>query len=524
MIAKEIAKKNSNQTASFKRLIDYITRADSTQPLPANISNCGFDHLDTAVREVMAVQEMARKGHDKSYHLVLSFHPEDHIADKPDILAYIEDECCKVLGFGEHQRISVLHTDTEHPHLHIAINRVHPETLRQHTPYYSHRKLAAFCQQMEQVLGLAIDNHQPQHGALSQAALDMEAYSGKVSFERYLFEDVQPNIALDEISAWAELHQALGKYGLVLLRQNNGLVIGTQTADSQPVFVPAGTLGRDFAFNALQERLGAWEGASACTVPETTYQPAAPDGLWAQYQAARKASILGRQESRAKLMRESLQQQNALRSKYSALREEIKRDRLLGKHQKAALYQKLGAARKAECLSQMQHRQKERLLTVREHPLPTWLDFLVNKANAGDPQALAKLQRQANKPGFSAALAKLDEPQKQVLQNAKDRNWDDKIPQSVKDWIASRNALVGKTKDVIEHRLIDTQVGECRYQGTRQLKDAQIALLEKDGVMWVMPVSGKQQSLLRGQVRRGQTVTVGQNGYLQIHKTSRSRS
>ena len=80
MIAKEIPKRSNKQQASIKRLVDYITRAKSDKPLSANISNCGVDQLNAAVRVITATQEMARKGHDKSYHLILSFHPGDDLA------------------------------------------------------------------------------------------------------------------------------------------------------------------------------------------------------------------------------------------------------------------------------------------------------------------------------------------------------------------------------------------------------------------------------------------------------------
>src|SRR5258708_6228602 len=34
----------------------------------------------------------------------------------------------KAMGWREHQALLIPHTDTAHPHLHIILNRVHPET------------------------------------------------------------------------------------------------------------------------------------------------------------------------------------------------------------------------------------------------------------------------------------------------------------------------------------------------------------------------------------------------------------
>ena len=291
MIAKEIPKRNSKQQASIKRLVDYITRAKSDNPLSANISNCGVNQLNAAVRVITATQEMARKGHDKSYHLILSFHAEDNLT--PERLAYIEEECCKALGFAEHQRISVLHRDTKHPHLHIAINRVHPDTLRQITPYYSHKTLGKVCARLEAELGLVVDNHIERTQTISQAARDMEAYSGKVSLERYVLDVLSPDgetvFSLDRLHSWDELQQMLHQYGLLIKPYGNGMVIGDAKED---VYVRANILGREFSQKALEQRFGAWiateEGSE---IPAMNYRPAEPDALWEEYQQQRNAAL-----------------------------------------------------------------------------------------------------------------------------------------------------------------------------------------------------------------------------------------
>jgi hypothetical protein len=41
------------------------------------------------------------------------------------------------LGFKEHQYVLVAHDDKKHFHIHVMVNKVHPETYRAHTPTYS---------------------------------------------------------------------------------------------------------------------------------------------------------------------------------------------------------------------------------------------------------------------------------------------------------------------------------------------------------------------------------------------------
>lgn len=160
-----------------------------------------------------------------------------------------------------------------------------------------------------------------------------------------------------------------------------------------------------------------------------------------------------------------------------------------------------------------------------QQPLPTWQAFLVAKAVAGDAGALAKLTRQGQRRGMATVMARLGDDQQQALRQALAANSKPSPDARLAAWIASRNALVGKARDVIEHRALNGRQGEFIYRGHRRLDaDFAVALLEKDGVMWVMPVSAKQQALLAQQGKRGDSVQVRAHGYLQFPKKSRSRS
>ena len=41
----------------------------------------------------------------------------------------------KALGYKDHQYMIVAHDDKKHFHIHVMVNKVHPETLKAHTPY-----------------------------------------------------------------------------------------------------------------------------------------------------------------------------------------------------------------------------------------------------------------------------------------------------------------------------------------------------------------------------------------------------
>lgn len=60
------------------------------------------------------------------YHIALSFDPTDPI-DRAT-MERVADRVLERLGLSEHQAVIVAHRDREHAHVHILVNRVHPET------------------------------------------------------------------------------------------------------------------------------------------------------------------------------------------------------------------------------------------------------------------------------------------------------------------------------------------------------------------------------------------------------------
>ena len=64
-----------------------------------------------------------------------------------------------------------MHTDTDNLHIHVAINKIHPQKLTIHNPYCDYKALGTICQRLELAHGLALTNHETltrgaaQHGA-----------------------------------------------------------------------------------------------------------------------------------------------------------------------------------------------------------------------------------------------------------------------------------------------------------------------------------------------------------------------
>jgi uncharacterized membrane protein YkoI len=76
------------------------------------------------------------------YAFSLGWHPEE----TPDQTHMIDSgrEALKVLGMQDYQALMIAHTDTAHPHLHIIVNRIHPETGKAINLYKDQEKLSAW--------------------------------------------------------------------------------------------------------------------------------------------------------------------------------------------------------------------------------------------------------------------------------------------------------------------------------------------------------------------------------------------
>jgi hypothetical protein len=256
VIAKHVCSP-SGVTHQFARLTKYLIDEQSKQQRvgEVRVTNCYSDEVVAGMLEVLNTQAMnTRAGPDRTYHLLISFRPGEEVDG--ETLARIEDRVCAVLGFSEHQRISVVHHDTDNLHVHIAINKIHPTRFTIHTPYRDFHTLARVCEKLEAEYGLAKDNHQARKTGAENRADDMEAHSGLKSLLRWIKRECVEQIR--GAKTWSELHQVLGDHGLEIRKRANGLVF----ADSSGVTVRASAVDRGFSQGKLEARLGAFEAAA----------------------------------------------------------------------------------------------------------------------------------------------------------------------------------------------------------------------------------------------------------------------
>jgi hypothetical protein len=250
VIAKQVSAPSAS-THQFARLVKYLVDGQDKQQRvgKVRVTNCYSDELVAGILETLNTQARnTRAGPDRTYHLILSFRAGEEV--DTETLAKIEEHVCNALGFADHQRISVVHHDTDNLHMHIAINKIHRTRFTIHTPYRDYHTLAKVCEQLEVDYHLQKDNHVARKCGAENRAADMEAHAGVESLLGWIRRECGDQIRAAK--SWDELHEVLSDHGLELRKRANGLVF----ADASGVIVKASAVDRGFSQPKMEARLG----------------------------------------------------------------------------------------------------------------------------------------------------------------------------------------------------------------------------------------------------------------------------
>jgi hypothetical protein len=395
MIAKHVPMK-SLRKSDFAGLVKYLIDEQQKRERVTGVSvtNCHADRSDAAILEVLNTQAQNRRAEsDKTYHLIVSF----RAGEQPDTatLQAIERRICEGLGYGEHQRVSTVHHDTDNLHLHIAINKIHPTRYTIHDPYRDHKTLGELCEKLEGEYGLQRDNHQAEKRGAENRADDMERHAGIESLLGWIRREcLEP---IQGAQSWGELHQVLRENGLEIRERGNGLVI----ADAAGTMVKASSVARDLSRAQLEARLGRFEPsperlASQADPPTRQYEPRpirtrADTVELSRYRAEQQGHGAARTVEWTKA-----------RDRKSRLIEAAKRSgrlkraaiRLMGGPalSRKTLYALTSRTLKDEIDQIHQQYRKERQAIHEKYRRQAWADWLRRQASEGDSEALAALR------------------------------------------------------------------------------------------------------------------------------------
>lgn len=262
---------DSSKSQRVAGLVNYIVSPENSNESEKCIysGNRGFFLAETheARRaEMIALTEDSVKSKDPINHYVLSWREGER--PTPEQVEVAIDILLDELGLQQHQAIYGVHSDTNNLHMHIAVNRVHPETLKVILPNKGfdieavHKALA----RIEHAQGWQREDNGRyvvlENGSLareltaagkqrepSQRKRDMENRTGEKSAERIAIEQAGPIIK--EAKSWQEIHAKLAEIDIRYERFGSGakIFIGD-------IGVKASNVDRAVGFTKLEKRLG----------------------------------------------------------------------------------------------------------------------------------------------------------------------------------------------------------------------------------------------------------------------------
>lgn len=336
MIVKKVATSKvaapKSKALNVRALVDYIAgpRAggDGEKVEHRGAQNLlNIDH-DAQVQEMIDLAETARRSPQPVQHWIMSWREGEQPtpAQADEAVSVFLDE----MGLAGHQAVYALHRNTRNSHLHLAVNRVHPDTERLVTVNngfdheVAHRAIARIehrqgWQREDRALFFArpsgeLERSQPRAAGDRQPsgrARDFEERVGERSAQRIALEVAAPIIR--QARGWSEMHAALARERIRFERKGSGAIlwIGDEA-------VKASSVGRECSMAALQNRLGEFTpGPSRPTAERSarTRQPLEPAfDFWDRYaeersrhqedRASRRQRMVGRQRDQGKQLAE----------------------------------------------------------------------------------------------------------------------------------------------------------------------------------------------------------------------------
>ncbi|CAH3456208.1 Mobilization protein A, partial (plasmid) [Klebsiella pneumoniae] len=369
--------KAASKAVRVSRLTDYIREPEreNSQEKCIHAGARGFitDEPQSQTAEMIALSQEAVRSKDTINHYVLSWREGEQPSPEQveEAVSIFMDE----LGVKDHQAIYGLHADTDNLHLHLAINRVHPETLKVvkinngFDIEAAHKAIArienAQGWQREQngryqvlengELGREhIDKDKPRQPA--QPKRDMENRTGEKSAERIAIEDGAPIIK--KAQTWEQLHRELAAKGMRYEKTGSGatLFVGD-------VGVKASSADRDASLSKLQKRLGAYQPPpQRQQVAQREPEPIKPDVPgWKDYITGRKAHYAEKNAAKLALDKRQEQERKQIAEQQKARRDELMRGNWKGKGEVLnAMRSVIAAEQAAEKAALKEKHQKQR--------------------------------------------------------------------------------------------------------------------------------------------------------------------
>ncbi|MDA5555802.1 relaxase/mobilization nuclease domain-containing protein [Shimia sp. MMG029] len=236
---------NPYKGRGFKGLLKYLHEGRRGEESPHRVIWSEARNLPTTdpmvVAGVMrATAELSRGVKKPVYHLPISWPPEEQ--PPKEVQMQVAETLLADLGLSEHEQLIVAHDDGDCPHIHIVVNRVHPESGRAWNPWRDVYRIMESLERQEKELGFRIVDR-PDLEELRKGEKDPDR-KRKASREEKLRADREGDKPLakwsetemrrirsditshfKDATSWVDLEARLKAHGLHLKRAGQGFRI-----------------------------------------------------------------------------------------------------------------------------------------------------------------------------------------------------------------------------------------------------------------------------------------------------------
>lgn len=281
MIPKIMAPRRDGRS-SFQRLERYLTveqKPGSREWIERGpvLLSANIFSLESAAKEMRAAAAQNLLVESPVMHFQTAWPP----GERPTEAQWqsCAERMIQALGFGEHQYLIAAHDDKERFHVHVMLNRVHPETAKAHNPRLSRLILHRVAREQEHEFGWSEtdglyrwdrqrnqavrntkeeleairDRREQSLGKMPQQMSNQDHFRDEPSLK--VFAAKQPAATLRKLLAgeanWQRVHHALSLHGLTMYKaEKGGYTVGVEGSE---VRVKASDVFR-FAFSGKEAR------------------------------------------------------------------------------------------------------------------------------------------------------------------------------------------------------------------------------------------------------------------------------
>lgn len=254
--------------ASFADLARYLIYGPhGTTPSDRRVAwlftrNLPTDDPATAAKLMDATAQLSARTKQAAYHVIVAWHPKER--PTPEEQRDIASMTLLLAGLDQHQALIVGHGDTEHAHLHMLVNRIHPDTGRAWKTTHDYWRFHRIMQDIAEVYGFtpvpahsfepaATDTLPTESTRRAHHAAKRGAATNRPQWSRKASRDLGARLSesLDQASTWDDIDAAIASHGYRLDAKGQGLIVGTDSSYSK-----FSRLGLSVSAKGLEARFG----------------------------------------------------------------------------------------------------------------------------------------------------------------------------------------------------------------------------------------------------------------------------